>query len=280
MIGALQAHDQSHTIEFNTLSGKVDQNIADIAKKANSADVYTKGETDALIAPFAKSADVYTKGEADALINVKANASDVYTKAEVNGELAKKLEASALTPYAKTEDVAKTYATIAALESIYKAGEGEAEATGILAEEIARAKAAEKDLDDAIKLLTNGAGTSEIDSVKELIDYVNNHGATVEGINDRLDGHDTLLAGIGGEGQPATVIAAINAAKYTLPGATVEALGGIKSAADVDGKIAVNKVYVDTTTNIAEVKAVSTDALVNGSEELVLFGGNSGAQAE
>ena len=61
---------------------------------------------------------------------------------------------------------------------------------------------------------------------------------------------------------------------YTLPGATVEALGGIKSAVDVDGKVAVNKVYVDADGN-AEVKAFSTDNLVQGNMTLVLNGGDA-----
>lgn len=43
-----------------------------------------------------------------------------------------------------------------------------------------------KKVDDAVKLLTNGAGTDEIDSVNELIDYVNKHGATVTGLQDDI----------------------------------------------------------------------------------------------
>lgn len=43
-----------------------------------------------------------------------------------------------------------------------------------------------KKVDDAVKLLTNGAGTDEIDSVNELIDYVNKHGATVTGLQNDI----------------------------------------------------------------------------------------------
>ena len=56
--------------------------------------------------------------------------------------------------------------------------------------------------------------------------------------------------------------------------ATAAALGGIKSAADVEGKTAVNKVYVDATTGVGEVKAFSTDNLVQGSMTIVLNGGD------
>lgn len=48
-----------------------------------------------------------------------------------------------------------------------------------LDEEIARAKAAEKANSDAIELLTNGISVEEIDSVKDLIKYTNDHGAEV-----------------------------------------------------------------------------------------------------
>lgn len=177
------------------------------------------------------------------------------------------------TPYAKKDEVAATYATIAALEGIYKAGEGEVEATGVLAEEIARAKAAEKKLGDDLAILINNP-TEDLDSVFEIIEHVKNNGTAVTGIIGRLDDHDTILAGIGGEGQPATVVAAIEAAKYVISAATIDTLGGLKSAADVDGKVAVNKVYVDEDGK-AEVKAFSTDNLVQGSMILILNGGDA-----
>lgn len=88
-----------------------------------------------------------------------------------------------------------------------------------------------------------------------------------------------ILAGIGGEGQPATVLEAIKTISYELPIASAAALGGIKSASDIVTndiiKIATNKVYVDPNTGIGEVKQISTDILVNGEEELVFFGGSS-----
>jgi hypothetical protein len=63
--------------------------VADLATKANAADVYTKtevytkGQVDAALAPKANAADVYTKGQVDAALAPKANAADVYTKTEV-----------------------------------------------------------------------------------------------------------------------------------------------------------------------------------------------------
>lgn len=165
------------------------------------------------------------------------------------------------TPYAKKDEVAATYATITALN-----------------EEIARADAAEKanakaigELDATLKAALENDGEG-LDSIKELAVWIEEHETEILPI---INKHTDILAGIGGENQPATVVAAIEAAKYVLPGATVEALGGIKSAADVDGKVAVNKVYVDATTNVAEVKAFSTDNLVQGTMTLVLNGGDA-----
>ena len=101
LAGKIQALEQKDTelsgqiatkVETETFNAKVEEINGQIALKANSADVYTKGE-------------VYTKDEADALlatkvntesyatdkkaledaIALKANAADVYTKDEVNG---------------------------------------------------------------------------------------------------------------------------------------------------------------------------------------------------
>ena len=58
--------------------------VGEINKKANSADVYSKTDTDNLLANKANAADVYTKTEADNLLNAKADASAVYTKEEAN----------------------------------------------------------------------------------------------------------------------------------------------------------------------------------------------------
>ena len=267
MIGALQAHDQAHAVEFNALSGKVEQNIKDIATKANSADVYTKGETDALLVPYALAANVYTKDAANALLDTKADKATTYTKDEVNTELAKKLESADLADYAKSADIAATYATITALEGIYKAGEGAAEATGVLAEEIARAKAAEKANADAITALdatlkaaieNNGEG---LDSIKELALWIEDHEQDIL----------PILSGFGGTDEPANIktyidesIAAIPA--YELPAATVNALGGVKLSDEI-GLDANNKL---------KINKVSTDVLENGTEELILNGGNSG----
>ena len=220
-ITALQGED-------SRLAGLIGANTTEIGKKANAADVYTKGEAD--------------KAIEDAI---------------------KAIPAVDLDPYAKTEDVAKTYATITALEGIYKAGEGEAEATGVLAEEIARAKAAEQKIADDLALLIENP-TEALDSVKELIEHVQAHGTAVEGIIGRLDGHDTAIAGLGDR-----VTALENKPDYVLPAATKDTLGGVKLSDEIGANEA----------GQLEVKEISTDKLVNGINELILNGGNANGAA-
>ena len=73
---------------------------AELAKKANAADVYTKGEADNLLAGKAGVGDSYLKSEMDTKLSGKADKASVYTKGEVDGLFTTQLE-----PYAKTADV-------------------------------------------------------------------------------------------------------------------------------------------------------------------------------
>lgn len=282
-LGTTNTNVSNNTTEIGKINTDITVNVKPAIEALEGVDKVIE-ETLAEHTAAIKTINETTIPALQGVVNTKAAQSDVdaintkigtveegKTVVDMINAVAGKIDFS---PYAKKDEVAATYATIAALEGIYKAGEDEAEATGVLAEEIARAKAAEKKLGDDLAILINNP-TEDLDSVVEIIEHVKNNGTAVTGIVTRLDGHDTLLAGIGGEGQPATVVAAIEAAKYVLPGATAALLGGIKSAADVDGKAAVNKVYVDATTHVAEVKAFSTDNLVQGAMTLVLNGGDA-----
>lgn len=95
--------------------------------------------------------------------------------------------------------------------------------------------------------------------------YYEEHGEVLTQVDTRLDGHDAILAGIGGEGEPATVIAAIQASAYTLPAATIDTLGGVKASTSI-------AVAEDGTATVAQV---STDLLVQGVDELILYGGTA-----
>ena len=252
-VGTLETAKGDHETRLGVAEGQIASLIAE-DKTINETLGTIAGDLVALQGEDARIAGLVESNLA--LINKKANATDVYTIAqidgkidEINGELAKKLEANALTPYAKTEDVAKTYATIEALNGV----------SGDLAAEIERAKAAEEKIAGDLALLIENP-TEALDSVKELITHVTAHGTAVEGIITRLDGHDTAIGGINDR-------LAILEAKpdYELPAATTSILGGVKLSAEVgvntDGQL--------------EVKTLSTDKLVQGENELVLNGGTA-----
>ena len=258
--------------------------VIEAAVATNTGDIKTINETK--LPALSGAIDAEAKARDDADKAIKALIGDVESGKTVVDMINAVAGTIDFSPYAKTEDVAKTYATIASVEAIYKAGEGEAAATGLLADEIDRAKKAEKKIADDLALLIENP-TEALDSVKELIDHVTTHGTDIAGVITRLDGHDGILAGFGGEGQPATVKAYVDGAiaaipEYVLPQATAEVLGGVKSAKDVvNGEttsVAVNKVYVGED-GVGEVKAFSTDNLVQGSMTLVLNGGNAEVSA-
>lgn len=68
---------------------------------------------------------------------------------------------------------------------------------------------------------------------------------------------------------------AITEKTVALPAFIEGGYGLIKGALLENGKPIVNKLYANA--GVGEVKAISTDILVNGEEEFILFGGNSGA---
>ena len=264
-IGVLETAKGDHETRISTVEGQVEALIAeDIEINKDLGEV--QGQIVTLQGEDGRLAGLISANQQE--IAKKANATEVYTIGQADKAIEdaiKAIPAVDLNPYAKTEDVAKTYATIAALEGIYKAGSGvEGEdgyvaPTGVLADEIARAKAAEQKITDDLAILIENP-TEALDSVKELIAHVQAHGTVVEGIIERLDGHDDILSDITDR------VDALEAKpEYTLPAATASALGGVM----LSDEIGVN------TSGQLKINKVSTDVLINGEEELILFGGTS-----
>lgn len=164
-----------------------------------------------------------------------------------------------------------------------------------MAEEIARAKLAEKANADAIALLNQNENVegsvkhtvatelakiisdddTDIDTLNEIAAWIINDttGAAkmandIAALNTKVDTGDKTVS--------AYVAGAIQDAAYTLPVATATTLGGVKSAiADADDNYAANTIVVDTN-GYMEAKKISTDILVNGVEDFILYGGNAG----
>ena len=235
---------------IDALEGVTGQHTTDIGK--NTAAITTLNTDTIPALQQSVTNEATARDNADKAILAKIGDTGEKTVVEMIGEVAGTID---FTPYAKKDEVAQTYATIDALN-----------------EEVARADAAEKanakaigKLDATLKaaLENDGAG---LDSIKELAVWIEEHETEVLPV---IEKHSDVLAGIGGENEPATVIAAIQAAAYDLPAATKEVLGGVKLSDEVgvngDGQL--------------EVKTLSTDKLVNGSMELVLNGGNATGKA-
>ena len=174
-IGALEAHDAAHSVEYGVLSGKVDQNIIDIAKKADKENTYTKGEVEGLLVPYALAANVYTTTEADGKFLAKAD----YTP--YDDTAVKKLISDEADRADKEEKrIAKLVAdNTTAIEVIYKAGEGEAKATGLLVD-------LEDRVDGIDALLNTVSSEDNITSLKELAIWVEEHETEVLPVIEQL----------------------------------------------------------------------------------------------
>lgn len=61
-------------------------------------------------------------------------------------------------------------------------------------------------VDGVVNTLVNGVDPEKIDSLNELIAWVEAHPAIVEGLDERLEAAEAILEGIGGEGEEETVV--------------------------------------------------------------------------
>lgn len=216
---------------------------------------------------------------ADVMVEIakKQDAGDFATKAEAQGYADAKDEAIAaakasgdkaqedLAAYIASNDVAVgKKADQTALDAVSAVANAAATQTA-LQEEIDRAKAAEKANADAIALLTNGVDQDRVDSVKDLIDYVETHGpevtkmkediaANTKAISDeatRADTEEKRLAGLIGTNaeniqKNADAIAALNAADGKVANA---GKADVASSLDEAGIEQVKGIVVDKATD-------------------------------
>lgn len=272
-IGALEAHDAAHALEYSTLSGKVDQNIVDIAKKADKETTYTKGEVDALLVPLAIAANVYSKTDADNKFLAKADYTpydDTAVKKLISDEAVR----------ADAEE--KRIAGLVASEESRATGE-EARIEGLVTAEASRADAEEKriaglvsenaeaiaGLDATLKAALENEGEG-LDSIKELAVWIEEHESEVLPVIEQ-QGKD--ITAIGNR-----VTAVETAVNTTLPGAITQALADAKAYTD-EKMVKADDVSIQNTNGTFSVKAVSTDLLVQGNYELILNGGNANLTA-
>ena len=236
-----------------TESGLLITKLAALAGEGNTSTVKANADAIAILngeaneAGSVKNAIAALAGE-DNTSTVKANADAIAALAGVGNTSTVKANADAIAILVGTTE-----------------GDNQKSVRAIAAEEINRLIKASDDEDDHV-----------IENIANLVDYVEKNAGEIAALVTATDKNTKKLADIEeGKTVGAVIDAKIAAAAYTLPLATAETLGGVKSAADIDGKAAVNKVYVDATSGIGEVKAISTDNLVQGSATLILNGGNA-----
>ena len=263
-VANLKLHDSTHKAEFDTLSKSVTENATAIGTKADADTVNglatTVGQNQSAIAAIINP-ETGILAQANAEIAKKANTADVYNKKETED----------LIKAAKDEATYDDTNVKNAIKAIYTAGEGDAAATGVLADEIARAKAAEKanadeiaKIDAALKYAVEN-NEEGIDSIKELASWLEEHDKDVLPV---VNANKDAIAAIT---DPATGILA-QAKAYTnekigdIPTATKEILGLVKYDDATIKMNASNQLYV------AEV---STDLLAQGEKTIILNGGSA-----
>lgn len=329
-IGALEQADRTHATEYSELKTIVTGHTESIAKKAeasdfndavakigaNETDIKTLKETtipgiNSEIAKKANSADVYTKSEVNAITGTVAEGKTIVKMIE---------EAQSAATYNDSEVRGLIKNNADAIEGIYKV-DGETK-SGVLVTEIARVEglvSTEKGRAEGVEAglagrldtveafwkeaLRDGDEKNVIDTLKEIQEYIESDESGASAMAASIKANEDAIAAIfkAGEGEtPASgvlvteiarvegkadantsAIAAINnettgilavAKKYTddsiagIPAATAEVLGLVK--------------FDDSTIKMNEnkqlyVAKVSTDVLEMGTETLILNGGKA-----
>lgn len=297
--------------DFNTFKT---ENTAAIGTAKSEAIAAAKTETETQVGALRDGA---VKANADAIAAIKDHASvdsfaDVMTemaKYQIAGDYATKAEAQG---YADAKDAAIAEAkkagtdANAALEAYktsnnaavaLKANQTALDAVSAVANaaatqvdleaEIARAQLAEKANADAIALLTNGVDQDKVDSVKDLIKYVEDHGPEVTGMKEdiaenaqaiadeasRADTEEKRLAGLIGTNaqnikKNADAIAALNAAD-----------GKVANASKADVASSLDDAAVAQVKAIVVDKATDADTL-DGHDSTYFATAEQGAKAD
>ena len=261
-IAELEAADIAHKTEYETLSGLVGDHTAAIAKKADITTV------DGVIA--------------------KANANEAAietlnntTVPAINAEIAKKADASALANYHTKSEIEAITGAVAEGKTLVQmiadakdaATYDDTEVRDLIADEVDRAKAAEeanaKEIARVngvlVAALENDA--EGLDSIKELATWIEDHGEDAAQMVTNINDNAAAIAAINHE----TTGVLAQAKLYTdaqingLPAATAEKLGLVK----------VDDVTIKADNGVISVKAISTDLLVQGNNQLILRGGSA-----
>lgn len=290
-VADLKAHDLAHGAEFNALSGTVGTHGTDIAGlKTGKADVSVVEGVSAKAAAneqAIKTLNETTIPGINTEIGKKANADAVYTKTEIGTldegkTLVEMIDAAkAAATYNDSEVRGLIAGNTSAINAIYKAGEGEAAATGLLPSEIARveglitaeesrAKGVEKNHEDRIaEMETFWAAADDpegtIDKLAEIVNYIAADKTGALDMAGDIAANTAAIAAIytpaSGEGEEAVAASGVLVTEIARvegkADANAQAIAAINN--ETTGILAVAKKYADD--QIAGIPAATAEAL-------------------
>ena len=248
-------------------------------------------------------------GQISSLQSSKADASAVYTKDDIDGKVTTinneigtaKTEAANAVNALATGAVAGNTAAIAAntadIKAIYSVGEDD-KATGVLVDLVAaeesRAKGVEAGFEGRIAEMEKFWEAADdpndtIDKLAEIIDYIDKHeelnipasveanAKAIENIYTAANGETPASGVLVNEIAAAKAYAdtAASNAVASIPGAIAQALADAKAYTDkiVADETSITQTTTENGNKVFSLKSVSTDLLINGTDELILFGG-------
>lgn len=257
-IGALEQADIAHATEYSELKTVVTGHTEAIAKKADQTalnDAVAKiGANEAAIETLNNTTIPAINGE----IAKKANAADVYTKDEVNGIIGTPAEGKTIVKMIEDAQKAATY--------------DDTEVRGLITAEKERAEGVEADFEERIAEMENFWKAADdpvgtIDKLAEIVDYINSDTTGALDMAAAIKANADAIAEIN---DPDSGILAI-AKKYTDD--QIAAIPAV--SAEKAGLVKVDDVSIKAEDGVIGVKAVSTDLLVQGVQELILNGGSA-----
>ena len=309
-ISALELADSTHAGEFRALSETVAQHGTDIAGlKTGKADTTVTDALAGRITANENALKTLNETTLPALDNRKANAADVYTKTEI-GTIAENKTLVDMINDAKSDatyDDEEVRGLIAdntnAIEAIYKV-DGEtksgvlvteiARVEGLISTEASRAQGAEATLSGRLdtveafweEAIRDGDEKNVIDTLKEIQDYIASDetgaAAMAASIKANEDAIKAIYTPASGEGDEAVAASGVLVTEVARLDKAI-ADNSIADKKYTDDAIAALQASIhgvdDDTIKLSENKAyvakVSTDILVQGSEELVFSAGNA-----
>ena len=265
-IAALEQADVTHATEYATLSGIVTGHTEAIAKKADITALDAANAKITANETAIKTINETTIPGINGEIAKKANSADVYTKTEVNAITGTVEEGKTIVQMIAEAKTAATYDDSKVKEDIQKNADAIAVLNGDINTSGSVAKTAAEAAKTEVATLI-GDAPEALDTIHEIAAWIQNDESGAAALSNTVAAHSITLSEItnADTGILATAKAYTDDAIAGLPAATAEVLGLVK----------VDNVSIKADEGVISIKAVSTDLLVQGEQELVLNGGSA-----